>query len=204
MQEKPKVRDVPTWLKPDQVTALLDAVPRASPDYLQLRDEALVLLTYDCGLRASEAVALDVDDLHLDEKEPYVFLAAEKQKGDYAKDTPIKLTPDLGTARTLNHYLRSRWKDPEALFPTRSSDRMTTQSFRNVVRKLAVEADVEPRTTESNTRVGPEHVSPHSLRHSVFYREFVEGEKRLKEVSLRLRHRRVDTTEDHYANLIMV
>ncbi|MFB6188587.1 MAG: site-specific integrase, partial [Halapricum sp.] len=70
--------------------------------------------------------------------------------------------------------------------------------------KLAVEADVEPYRTEDNVRVGPEHVSPHSLRHSLFYREFVEDERRLKEVSLRLRHRRLSTTEDTYANLIRV
>lgn len=72
--------DVPTWLKPDQVDALLDTVHQASPDYLQLRDEALVLLAYDTGLRASEVVGLDVDHVHLDDSDPYVFVPAEVRR----------------------------------------------------------------------------------------------------------------------------
>jgi integrase len=206
--QKPGVddTDVPTWLKPDQIDALLDAVHQASPDYLQLRDEALVTLAYDTGLRAQEVVGLDVDHLHLDDADPNVFVPAEIQKGGekYARDTPIELRPSLGTARLLRHYLRDRWKDTTALFPSRSSPRITTDAFRNVMEKLAFEADVEPYRTEDNVQVGPEHVSPHSLRHSLFYREFVEDERRLKEVSLRLRHRRVSTTEEFYANLIRV
>lgn len=67
-----------------------------------------------------------------------------------------------------------------------------------------MEADVEPYRTEDNVQIGPEHVSPHSLRHSLFYREFVQDERRLKEVSLRLRHKRLSTTEEFYANLIRV
>jgi integrase len=206
--QKPGVddSDVPTWLKPEQVDALLDAVHHASPDYLQLRDEALITLAYDTGLRASELVGLDVDHLHLDDADPYVFVPAAIQKGgeSYARDTPIELRSSLGTARVLRHFLRDRWKDTTALFPSRSSSRLTTDAFRNVVEKLAVEAEVEPYRTEDNVQVGPEHVSPHSLRHSLFYREFVEDERRLKEVSLRLRHRRVSTTEEFYANLIRV
>lgn len=198
--------DVPTWLKPDQVHELLDAVHRESPDYLQLRNEALLLLTYDTGVRVSELVALDVEHLHLEDGDvgPHIFLTREVQKGEDPTPRQIVLRPDLGTARTLRHYLRDRWRDSPALFPSRSSDRMSTQAVRDVVRKLALEAGVQPRRTEDNVEVGPEHVSPHTLRHSLFYREFVRDERRLKEVSLRLRHKRVATTEETYANLIAV
>lgn len=201
--------DVPTWVKPDQVDRLLDAVPDASPDYLELRDEALLLLTYDAGLRASEAVALDRSAIHLDGDHPYLLLDAEIQKGQ-ARTVPLDLRPSLGTARTLRHYLRERerWKpDVAALFPSRStragqSPHLTTEAFRNLTRKVAEAADVRPYRTEDHVQVAPRHLSPHSLRHGVFYREFVEGERRLKEVSLRLRHARVSTTEEYYAHLI--
>ncbi|WP_128478988.1 tyrosine-type recombinase/integrase [Halorussus pelagicus] len=152
----------------------------------------------------SEVVGLDVDHLHLDDADPYVFVPAGIQKGGetYARDTPIELQSSLGTARVLRYYLRDCWKDTTALFPSRSSSRLTTDVLRNVVQKFAVEAEVEPYRTENNVQVGPEHVSPHLLRHSLFYREFVENERRLKGVSLRLRHRRLSTTEKFYANLI--
>jgi site-specific recombinase XerD len=200
--------DVPTWLKPDQVDQLLDAIYQCRPDYLQQRDEALILLTYDAGLRAAEAVGLDVEHLHLDDDEPHVFLTPELQKGadEHLRPQPINLRPSLATARRLRAYRRDRWKAPRngALFPSRSSDRMTTQAFRDLLRRLATEAEVAPYRTEDNVQVQPEHVSPHTLRHSLFYREFVEEDRRLKEVSLRLRHAKVATTEEFYANLIRV
>lgn len=205
--------DVPTWVKPEQVDRLLDAIHRASPDYLQLRDEALVTLTYDVGLRAAEAVELNTEDVRLEDDEPYLFLREEIQKGDSGRDTPITLRPALGTARTLRHYLRDRWKGGEALFPSRSSPRMSTQAFRNLMHKLAREAELVPYRNEDNVPIGRvvdgdlvgwPHVHPHSLRHGLFYREFVQDERRLKEVSLRLRHKNVSTTEEFYANHIRV
>ena len=41
------------WLKPEQVEALRSAVYRCRPDYLQQRDDALLALMYDTGLRVA-------------------------------------------------------------------------------------------------------------------------------------------------------
>lgn len=78
---------------------------------------------------------------------------------------------------------------------------MGTKQVRNVVCRLAIAAGIEPRLAEGGTGL-PTDFTPHTLRHSVFYRMFVEGDSKLKEVSLRLRHGSVATTERIYAHVI--
>src|SRR3954447_11937820 len=51
-----KSRKLPHVLKPDEIAALLDRIPAATP--LDLRDRALFELAYACGLRAEELVNL--------------------------------------------------------------------------------------------------------------------------------------------------
>ncbi len=203
-QEKSKVQ-ARTWLKPEQVNELLDHTDAFAP-HLQLRNEIAVLLMYDTGVRVGELCQIDTDHLRLDATPAHLYLPGPIQKHPPDGGTPdpasIEFTSELGTARLLRHYLRSRWKDADALLPSQKSDRMTTAQVRNVVTKLAQTADVRPFTADGG-RGDPEEISPHTLRHSVFYRMFVEEERRLKEVSVRLRHGSITTTERIYAHLIM-
>lgn len=52
-------------------------------------------------------------------------------------------------------------EDTNALFPSRQSDRMDTDSVRILVKQAAVDAEVQPYTT--NRRSRPEDVAPHTL-----------------------------------------
>jgi integrase/recombinase XerD len=52
------------------------------------------------------------------------------------------------TVSRLRSYLNNRWRDSEALSPSRQADRMTTESVRRVIRSLTVEADVRPQSIE--------------------------------------------------------
>ena len=135
------------WLKPDQVDAMRSATVEASATYLATRNDALIATLYDSGLRVSEAIALDIDD-HLDLDDGVIALPADLQK-DYPTDrspsyTEIELADE--TVRTLRMYLAGRWKDTAALWPSRQSERMSTESVRNVVRDAAVAADVRHMT----------------------------------------------------------
>jgi integrase len=166
------------------------------PAYLQDRNEAIVALLYDAGLRAGELCGLDVD--HVDLDGGTIYLPTELQKGD---PPPATLGVERETTRLLQRYLRDRWKDTEALFPSRSSARLTTRSLQRLVKDVAVEAGVEPQLAEGGTGV-PEDVTPHTLRHSVAYRIVqVEG-RRLEDVQLRLRHATLQTTDEIYSHLV--
>jgi len=186
-----------TWLKPEQVDQMRDVcLTDAVPTYLQDRNEAIVALLYDAGLRAGELCALEVDHLDLDART--VYLPSRIQKGSPPPAT-LELAPD--TVRLLRRYLRDRWKDTDALFPTRSSDRLTTRSLQRLVEKLATEADVRPQVAGGG--VGdPDDVTPHTLRHSVAYRIIQVDGGRLEDVQLRLRHANRQTTDRIYSLLV--
>lgn len=56
-----------------------------------------------------------------------------------------------------------------ALFPSRSSKRITTRSVQRLVENLAVAAEVERQIAGGGTGNSTD-VTPHTLRHSVVYR----------------------------------
>jgi len=197
------------WLKPRQVRQLRTiAQSDQFQPYLRDRNEAIIALLYDSGLRVSELVALDVDYLHLDDDPAYLAIPASIQK-DYPTDrTPryqeMNVAVDESTYDTvsrLRSYLNNRWKDSLALFPSRQADRMTTESVRRVVTALATAADVCPQTLAGGLG-DPTDVTPHTLRHSVAYRMLHEEDGyTLYDVRNRLRHATIQTTErvyDHF------
>jgi len=192
------------WLKPDQIDDLRTAVYRCRPSYLQGRDDAIIALMYDTGLRVGELVALDVD--HLRESNTVLYLPGELQK-DYPTDQsppPTRMSLAADTTRTLSSYLADRWKDVDALFPSRSSDRISTQGVRYMLEKVASEADVRPYLRDGS-RGDSDDATPHALRHSVAYRMMnAEEGNSLYDVRNRLRHRSIQTTEQVYDHLIEV
>ncbi|NEU56277.1 site-specific integrase [Halorussus sp. MSC15.2] len=187
------------WLKPEQVDELRTATVAESADYLSLRNDTIIAVLYDTGLRVGELVQLDVDMLDLDEG--IIMLPAHVQK-DYPNAnsptyTEIELATD--TVRTLRNYINSRWKDPDALFPSRQSERMTEESVRNVVEDAAEDGDVRPFTVGG--RGEPSEITPHTLRHSVAYRMLNrEQGNTLYDVTKRLRHATIQTTERVYSH----
>jgi len=190
-----------TWLKPEQVEQLRDiCLTDAVPTYLQDRNEAIVALAYDAGLRAGELCGLDVE--HVDPDAGTVYLPGEIQKSANGQTPPpATLGLERDTTRVLRRYLRDRWKDTPALFPSRSSDRLTTRSVQRLVGKLAVEAGIEPHLADGGTGE-PADVTPHTLRHSVAYRIIQVDGGRLKDGQLRLRHANLQTTDQIYSHLV--
>jgi len=186
------------WLKPEQVTQMRLAAHEASPDYLQSRDKLLLRALYQWGLRVSEAVALDTEMFDLADRA--LRLPSHIQKDYPTKGSPPPATIDLSPedVESVNDYLNSRWKDTDALFPARSSPRMSERAAQNVVKKLSVEADIRPH--HHGGRGEAEDVSPHSLRHSVAYRMIERENESLDAVQRRLRHATILTTQREYSH----
>ena len=191
------------WLKPEQVEQLRATVYDERPTFLQGRDDALIALIYDAGLRVGEAVALNSENL--DFADDVLRLPAEVQK-DYPTDkSPDDATIRLSsqTTRTLRSYLNNRWIDPRALFPSRQSPRITERAVRELIPQLAGAADVRPFIGQTGRGV-PDDVSPHTLRHSVAYRVIEREDGDIYDVKRRLRHASVQTTERVYAHFDVV
>jgi site-specific recombinase XerD len=105
-----KMKPVPL-VSDEELAALLKAC--AGKDFNDRRDEALIRFLLDCGVRISEACALRVDQLDLDQG-----MAIIKGKG--SKVRPVYF--GARTARALDQYVRARsqhrWAHLDALFLT--------------------------------------------------------------------------------------
>jgi integrase len=185
------------FLKPGQVEAMRDAayVGRHGD-----RDDAIVTLLYDTGLRRGELAAVDREMVDLDEGE--LRLPGGIQKHPPTGGTPDPVTFELDragtlrTVRTLRAYLDGADID-DGLFPSRKSDRMTGKGINDVVKRLAARAEVRPYHAAG--RGDPDDVTAHTLRHSVAWRMLrAEEGNTIYDVRNRLRHSTVATTEQRY------
>src|SRR4051812_3843049 len=179
-------RQLPDTLDQAQVEAILDA-PNASTAE-GVRERALLELLYACGLRISEALRLDVDDLSLREATVRVI-----GKGDRERMLPVgavavdALAVYMDTVRPawLERALR---RDPRAgrrggaVFLTAQGTRLSRMSAWRGLRKAALTAGVAG------------HVTPHTLRHS-FATHLLEGGADLRVVQELLGHASITTTQ---------
>lgn len=202
-----ETRKASIWLKPDQVEQIRNAAFEIGAEYLQTRNEAIVAFIYDTGVRVGELVQLREEHVDLDESTFYFPSHLRKDPPiDGVRSPPLSLELDrddgigIGTIRSLKSYLSGSWRDDREtglIFPSRQSDRMTTEQVRNVVRKLSIEAGIEPHT-EDGGRGDPDDVTPHVFRHSVGYRMLALEDARLIDVRNRLGHSSISTTESVY------
>jgi integrase len=193
-----------SWLKPEQVEAMRDAAHegRHGP-----RDDAIVTLLYDTGLRRGELSSVNLDMLDVDDGT--LRIPAMIQKDYPNENTPSPVTfqldrsGDLRTVRAMNAYLSTRDDVSEALFPSQKSDRMTGKAINDVVKRLSDRADVAPYVYGG--RGEPGDVTAHTLRHSVAWRMLrAEESNTLYDVRNRLRHASILTTEREYDHFEVV
>ncbi|WP_418766738.1 tyrosine-type recombinase/integrase [Natronomonas amylolytica] len=195
-----------------QVDSLRDAAHDRALRYdslgRRLRDETLVVVGTDLGLRANELRGLKESMFRLNSDE--VQIPGHVQK-DYPNEdispgsVTMRLDPfeHFGTVRLLRSYFNSEWfqeRGSEYAFPSRQSDQMTTESMRNVVEALAVHADITVHRSDGEP-ADPSELHPHALRHSLSNYMLGDPDTRLIDLRNRLRHRSISTTEriyDHF------
>jgi len=172
-----QTRRLPQVLSRDEVARLLDAPRGAEPP--ALRDRALLELMYACGLRASEAIALEVGDVDLD-------TGVLRARGKGAKQ---RLVP-IGSAasRALVAYLtrgRPRLvgdRMEATLFLNHRGGRLTRQGLYKIVQRHARAAGLENK------------MSPHTLRHT-FASHLLAGGCDLRSLQEMLGHADIATTQ---------
>ena len=187
----PKVdRRMPAHMAVDEVGALLAAPDPASP--LGLRDRAILELFYASGLRLSELVGLDLEDVNLSNRMVRVL-------GKGGKERIVPFNPAAGAA--IRDYLPARREllqrggaagAPSPRDHARGRDdplfvnyRGGRLSSRSIARML--EGYVE--------RVGAQRgISPHALRHS-FATHLLERGADLRAIQELLGHARITTTQ---------
>ena len=188
-QSLPKALDV------DEVTRLIEAPNPATG--LGLRDRALLEFLYATGARISEAVALDVDDVHSFQQagEQGLVLVRVTGKGQKQRMVPLGRMaqkalgdylsagrPALAEAISRASSAKTRRVVSPALFLNKLGTRLSRQSAWTVLQKTA---DAAGLTSE---------ISPHTLRHSCAT-HLLDGGADIRTVQELLGHASVTTTQ---------
>lgn len=176
------------FLRPEQVQRFLGSFEGKS--VRDLRDRAIAYTLYSTGLRVSELVGLNKDDVDLENGEFMV-----RGKGD--KPRPVFLNSSAKLC--LKKYLKERNDNYSPLFirdrtPYKKLGECETKQEKNNLMRLSaysIQEIIRKKATESGIR---KKVTPHTLRHSFATTLLNEGAD-LRAVQEMLGHSSIQTTQ---------
>ncbi|HUL71554.1 MAG TPA: tyrosine recombinase XerC [Vicinamibacterales bacterium] len=185
-----KEHTLPEHLAADETTRLLDAPDVNTP--AGRRDRAILELFYASGLRLSELVDLDLDDINLSGRivrvrgkggkerlVPFNRSAAEAIRAMQRDAAGLATRPERPRAGPRpNRQTRRR----QALFLNLRGGRLTTRSVDRIVRRYVREAAIA------------RGISPHALRHT-FATHLLQAGADLRAIQDLLGHARLSTTQ---------
>jgi integrase/recombinase XerD len=172
-----KSQRLPQVLTRDEVARLLAAPKGTDPP--ALRDRALLELMYACGLRASEAIGLDVRDLDLT-----IDVLRARGKGSKERMVPIGREA-VAAVRAYLDGGRPAFvglRDEPRLFVNRRGGGLTRQGLYKIVQRHARAVGLDER------------MSPHTLRHT-FATHLLAGGCDLRSLQEMLGHADIATTQ---------
>ena len=171
-------RLLPKPISLKQVRLLLDEPAKQSTPEAK-RDRAMLELLYASGMRVSELISLNLDDLDIEGGFVRCF-----GKGNKERMVPIYRQ----AAVIVDEYIKEarpqivRRDDEKALFLNRRGERLTRQGFWQILKGYAKAAGLN------------EEITPHTLRHS-FATHMLSGGADLRAVQELLGHANISTTQ---------
>lgn len=170
----PKIgQALPRFLYLEHMEKLLGVLEDSSE--MDQRDKLIIELLYGSGLRVSELVGINIEDI--DDESAYVRI-----RGKGGKERIVPLTePAIATIRL---YLEKRtlMEGKEALILNYQGTRITARSVRRILDKLEKKANLN------------QHIHPHMLRHT-FATHLLDGGADLRSVQELLGHKKLSSTQ---------
>lgn len=175
-----KEQQLPVHLTVDDMFRLLDTPPKDTP--AGLRDRATLEVMYSCGVRVSELVGLDWEDV-----DAKLELVRVRGKGGKERLVPIgqKALAALATyAKHIAELCPGRLRDERAVFLNRRGARLTTRSVARLVDQYVMTSGIATKA------------SPHALRHS-FATHLLSAGADLRAIQELLGHASLSTTQKY-------
>jgi len=177
--EFPKLgKPLPETLGEEEVERLLNAPNVNKPQ--GVRDRAMLEVLYACGLRVSELVGLDLNQVNLNHGVIRVV-----GKGNKERLIPFGEQASEWLTRYVNQFraelLKSK-KQSDSLFVSNRGAAMTRQAFWHMIKKYAKRVEIS------------KHLSPHTLRHA-FATHLLNHGADLRVVQMLLGHSDLSTTQ---------
>ena len=171
-------RSLPETLSVAEVEQLLAAASGGdAPE--TMRDQTMLELLYASGMRVSELVSLDLDDINLEQGSVRCF-----GKGSKERVIPLhqKAVNDVSAYLEQARPLMQTPRSGQALFLNHRGERLTRQGFWLILKRWAKRAGLNGKIT------------PHTLRHS-FATHLLQGGAPLRHVQELLGHASITTTQ---------
>jgi len=176
--DSPKVRRyLPTSISEEEVSRLLKA-PQGHKTARAVRDTALLEILYATGMRVSEVVGLDVDNVDLIDRHVQCTNRNKRRRLPIHQRASDALKAYLEGGRL--ELLRD--ENETALFLNHRGRRLTRQGLWLIIKKYVEEVGIDPSVT------------PHTLRHS-FATHLLRGGADVREVQGLLGHANISTTQ---------
>lgn len=146
-------------------------------DFKGMRDKAMLELLYATGIRVTELISLDIEDINLDVG--YIICRSK------VKERVIPIYPRA--AEALKEYINYERKsmsdnDPKALFVNINGTRLTRQGFWKIIKTYQQKANIS------------KEITPHTLRHS-FAAHLLENGADIKSLQEMLGHADISSTQ---------
>lgn len=177
---------LPIVLSLDNIRELIESIKQdKSPEGIRLR--AMIHLLYASGMRVSELVSLKITNLSIDsnthkiKNHIYIQGKGNKERIVIINDTALSM---LEIYMPYRDIFIANSKNGKYVFPSKASQGyMTRQNFAILLKKSAIEANIDPDT-----------ISPHILRHS-FASHLLAGGADLRVIQELLGHADITTTQ---------
>ncbi len=179
LETPPISKEPPQILTAEQISSLFQAIPKNT--FAGQRDFTMLHTQYATGMRASELVALNVQDVHIEQ----ATVTHPSRSTLPEAEQLLSLHPSA--VETLTFYLARtrprlmRHTEEQALFLNHHGERLTRQGFWLIVKGYA-------------RQVGIEKITPHMLRNS-FAMLMIRGGTDLRSVQELLEHTHMATAQ---------
>lgn len=172
-----------TFLNSEEIEKILNT-PNTET-MVGIRDRAMLEILFSTGLRVSELVALDVDQINFESGEIAVLGKGRKLRVVFLSENALfwvdQYLKNRGYARKDDGNL-SNIKIEEPLFLSSKKGRITVRSVERIVQKCAAQAGLSKK------------VSPHTFRHS-FATDLLTAGADVRSVQSLLGHSSITTTQ---------
>ena len=190
--ESPKKKQaLPKHLTLEESLLLLDAVKGDKDSKTRRRDYAMITLFLNCGMRVSELVGININDLDRELRSLTVTGKGNKQRIVYLNDACREALAGYLEERMSEKY---RTVDCRALFLSGRSQRISVKTVQWVVYKYLDMAGLESK-----------HYSVHKLRHTAATLMYQTGNVDVRVLKDILGHEQLNTTQiyTHVSNRSM-
>lgn len=156
-------------------TVLEESTGSVTEEWQGLRDQALLVLLYGCGLRIAEALNLRIKDLNMEE--------GLRVMGKGNKERLVPVLPQVKEALRLYRAACPYVEAPERfVFLGARGDKMNPSIIQRKLRTMRAQLDL------------PETTTPHAMRHS-FATHLLQNGVNLREIQELLGHASISTTQ---------